>query len=609
MKIGIEIHQRLESKKLFCDCRPPPAGNEDVAPRLVIKRRLHPVFSELGEVDEASQAEFAKDRVFEYQAFNDNCLVEIDEEPPKLLNMEALRIALQIALALNAAPVDEIHVMRKMVIDGSNTSGFQRTSIIAVNGHLDSSKGTIGIPLIAIEEESAGIVSASGSTATYRLDRLGIPLVEITTDPDIKDAAHLSEVAEKIGMILRATGKVARGLGTIRQDVNISTEGGARIEIKGAQDLKMLPQYVENEEKRQLGLVRILAELRSRKALPVHEEIVDLSDIFKHTKADIISTGLKSDANAVVLCQRLQNHKGLLGRELQPGKRYGTELSDYAKKAGVKGLIHSDEALSKYDIPQEEEAEVRKALQMAPEDAFILVVAPKEQARQALSNALLRANMDYVPKETRRANPDGTSTYMRPLPGKARLYPETDVPPILVTKELLGSIEKGESLDAKKSKLEKMLNKEMAGRILKSRHLHLFERLAKEGTDPMLAATTLEETIVSLRRDGFEFADLEKTLAELFAEYRKGSFVKAAIPEILKGMAKGARVEAVLKVMRLGKLTGKALEDVVAQNGYDMKQVMQKLRLQVDPQEVAEIIKRKKPKGHEQAKGESNDFI
>jgi glutamyl-tRNA(Gln) amidotransferase subunit E len=608
MKIGIEIHQRLESKRLFCDCQPSPIG-EDEAPQLVIKRRLHPVFSELGEVDEASQAEFAKDRVFEYQAFSNNCLVEIDEEPPKLLNAEALKIALQIALALNAAPVDEIQVMRKMVIDGSNTSGFQRTSIIAVNGHLDSSKGTIGIPLIAIEEESAGIVSASGSTATYRLDRLGIPLVEITTNPDIKDGAHLSEVAEKIGMILRATGKVARGIGTIRQDVNISTEGGARIEIKGAQDLKMLPQYVENEEKRQLELVRVLAELRARKALPVHEKTVDLSDIFKQTKANIISAGFKSNPPAVVLGQKLQNHKGLLGRELQPGRRYGTELSDYAKKAGVKGLIHSDEALSKYTISQEEEAEVRKALQVAPEDAFIIVVAPKEQAKMAISNALLRANLDYVPKETRRANPDGTSSFMRPLPGKARLYPETDVPPIAVTKELLDSLEKGESLDAKRTRLEKMLNKEMAGRIIKSRHLHLFEKLVKEGTEPMLVATTLEETIVSLRRDEVEFADLEKTLTELFAEYKNGSFVKAAIPDILKGMAKGARVEAVLKVMRLGKLTGKALEELVAQNDYDLKQVMQKARLQVDPQEVAQIIKRKKPAGHGHAKNESNDII
>ncbi|MFN7991438.1 MAG: Glu-tRNA(Gln) amidotransferase GatDE subunit E, partial [Candidatus Micrarchaeia archaeon] len=235
VKIGIEIHQRLEGRKLFCSCGCDISDEEK--PQFSFRRRLHPVFSELGEVDQASQAEFAKGREFEYQAFSsNNCLVETDEEPPSTMNLDALRTALAVALQLNAVPVSEVHVMRKMVIDGSNTSGFQRTSIIAVNGHMDSSKGSIAIPLIALEEESAGILSSADGKAAYRLDRLGIPLIEISTAPDIKDGEHLVEVAQKIGMMLRTGGKVARGLGTIRQDVNISTEGGARVEIKGAQD-------------------------------------------------------------------------------------------------------------------------------------------------------------------------------------------------------------------------------------------------------------------------------------------------------------------------------------------------------------------------------------
>jgi glutamyl-tRNA(Gln) amidotransferase subunit E len=591
MKIGIEIHQRLDSGKLFCGCtsRTEEAGQ----PSATIRRRLHPVFSELGEVDEASQAEFAKDREFEYQAFrSSNCLVETDEEPPKVLNGEALDIVLQVALALNATPVSEVHVMRKMVIDGSNTSGFQRTSIIAMNGHLDSSRGTVGIPLIALEEESAGIVSSSEGRATYRLDRLGIPLIEISTAPDIKDGAHLSEVAQKIGLILRATGRVARGLGTIRQDVNISTEGGDRVEIKGAQDLKMLPLLVENEEKRQLALIKILAELRSRKALPVEKSFKDLSGVFKLTKAGLIASGLRG--GSVVMGARLPQHKGILGTEINPGRRYGTELSDYAKRAGVKGLIHSDENLSKYHISPEEEEAVREALGLVLNDAYVLVVAPREQADRALGYAVERANMDFVPPETRRANPDGTSTYMRPLPGRARLYPETDVPPILLDETVLGNVRKTESIDKKQERLEKMLNKEMAGRVLRSRHLHLFEKLVKEGVEPMLAAATLEDTLVSLRREGVEFSDLEKTLAGLFSEYKKGSFVKAAIPEVLRGMAKGARADAVLKVFRLQRISGEALEKILEENGYDMKPVMQKYRLQVDPQEVAALIKARK---------------
>jgi glutamyl-tRNA(Gln) amidotransferase subunit E len=591
LKIGIEIHQRLGGRKLFCDCQ--SMIKEDEQPRLSITRRLHPVFSELGEVDEASQAEFAKDRVFEYQAFSsNNCLIETDEEPPKTLNSEALKLALAISMQLNASPVGEVHVMRKMVIDGSNTSGFQRTSIVALGGHLDTSKGSVGIPQIAIEEESAGILSGGESRASYRLDRLGIPLIEISTDPDIKDGEHLSEVAEKLGMILRASGKVARGLGTIRQDVNVSTEGGARVEIKGAQDLKMLPTLVDYEVKRQTALLSILLELRSKDALPVKKHTKDVTEIFKGTKAKIIAAGIGS--GSVVIAQKLLFHKGLLGREIQPGRRYGTELSDYAKRAGVKGLIHSDEDMGKYDISSEEFAALEKALEIYAGDAFMMVVAPKEQAEKAIEYATIRANMDYVPKETRRANPDGTSAYMRPLPGRARLYPETDVPPIPITEEFLSTIEKGESLEHKKEKLEKLLNKEMAGRMLKSRNLHLFEKLVAKGADPMLAATTLEETVVSLRREGVEFGDPEKTLTEAFAEYKNGAFVKAAMPDLLKGMAKGARVEAVLKVFRLQKVSGKELEALVSENNNDMKAIMQKYRLQVDPAEVSEIIKRKK---------------
>ncbi len=591
VKIGIEIHQRLDTKKLFCDCQ--STLSEDEKPLSIVKRTLHPVFSELGEVDEASQAEFAKGRQFEYQTFHSNdCLIELDEEPPKTINMEALKIALVVAMHLNATPLNEVHIMRKMVIDGSNTSGFQRTAIVAMNGHLDTSRGTVHIPIIAIEEESAGIVSNSESKATYRLDRLGIPLIEISTAPDIKDGAHLSEVAEKIGLILRTSGKVARGLGTIRQDVNISTDGGARVEIKGAQDLKLLPQLVENEVNRQLEIVRILNLLRNSGVMPLKKNTRDLSSLFKNTNAPLILSGLKNGYS--IIAQKFPAHKSILGIQIQPGKRYGTELSDYAKRAGVKGIIHSDEDFAKYGISEQEFISIKKALDAADSDAFIMVVAPKDQAERAIDYALERANINGVPPETRRANPDATSSYMRPLPGRARLYPETDVPPIPLTNEILGSLEKGESLDDKIERLETLLNKDMATIMLKSRNLHLFDKLIVMGLDPIIVATTLENSVVSLRREGIDFSDLEKSMVELFSEYKKGTFVKAAIPEVLKYMAKGARVDAVIKVYRLQKITGKDLEKLVAENGCNVAVIMQKYRLQVDPAEVNEIAKRKR---------------
>jgi len=595
VKIGIEVHQQLNTNKLFCSCPYRLIGKE--APDLIIQRRLHPVFSELGEVDEASMIEYKKDRVFEYQVFHtSNCLVEIDEEPPHRINQEALDIALEIAIQLRSKPIEEVHVMRKTVIDGSNTSGFQRTAIVALGGYVDSSNGKVGITQIAVEEESAGIVSADENKVTYKLDRLGIPLVEITTEPEIKDGAHLYEVAEKIGMILRATGRVARGLGTIRQDVNISIEGGTRVEIKGAQDLKLLPLLVDTEVKRQKALIAISEELKKKNAKPSNTQ-KDLTKIFSSTNSKIIQNGLKN--NQAVLGLKLEGYAGILGREIQPGKRYGTELSDYAKSGGVKGIIHSDEDLSKYQISNDETNSVKKELGVSNKDAFVLIVA-KPDNRAALENVIKRASMLRVPEETRRTNEDGTTNYMRPLPGKARLYPETDVPAIAITKDMLKRINSGkaESLEDKRKKLEELLNKEFAEKILKSKYLKLFEKLLETNVEPMIIATTLENTLVSLRREGFGIADLEKMLLEIFQVYKQGKFVKSAIPEILKLMSKDEdntkTVENALEKGNLYRIRGKELKKIAEEFNYDVQKIMQKYRLQIDVADLQKLINERK---------------
>ena len=585
MKIGIEIHQRLASKKLFCKCPTELAEGEE--PAVVVDRRLHPVFSELGEIDRASMAEFEKSKVFEYQAFRQsNCLIELDEEPPFPLNPGALKIAIEIAIQLNAKITDEIHIMRKIVIDGSNTTGFQRTAIVGFNGYIDTKKGKVGIPLVAIEEESSGIVETKNEKTVYRLDRLGIPLVEISTDPTIKDGEHLKEVAEKIGLILRATGKVARGLGTIRQDVNISTEKGARVEIKGAQDLKLLQKYASIEVKRQEKLIELIGELKKRKAYPVKSKTINVSDILSKTDSKLIKKEL--DMGGAVLAVKLSNHAGIIGIELQPGKRYGTELSDYAKHAGVKGIIHSDEDLSKYKLSGSEISKLREKLSVKEKDAFVLVVAPPKKAEAALARVLERANMDYVPEETRRANPDGTTSYMRPLPGRARMYPETDVPPVIIDEKALAETKESmaESYEDKKKSLDKILNEQMADRMLRSKHLKLFEELVSKGVEPMLAASTIENTLVSLRREGVVFKNEKKALTELFEEYMKGTFVKAAIPVILTEMAKGKNVKHVVKEKNLQKITGEELKKIVKENKGDIKAIMAKYRLRLDPKEL-----------------------
>ncbi|MDD5086830.1 MAG: Glu-tRNA(Gln) amidotransferase subunit GatE [Candidatus Nanoarchaeia archaeon] len=259
-KCGIEIHQQLDAHKLFCSC---PSIIRDDKPDIVIKRRLRASAGEIGDIDKAALHESKRAKQFIYEAYSDTtCLVELDEEPPHDLNMEALEITLQIALMLNAKPVDKICFMRKTVIDGSNTSGFQRTALIATDGFVETSKGKVKIDTICLEEEAAKIVKRGEKQDTYNLSRLGIPLIEIATAPDIKNPEHCKETAEKIGMTLRSTGKVKRGLGTIRQDVNLSVKNKARVEIKGFQDLRNMPKIIENEVKRHLKLIEKKEQLK-----------------------------------------------------------------------------------------------------------------------------------------------------------------------------------------------------------------------------------------------------------------------------------------------------------------------------------------------------------
>jgi len=250
-KCGLEIHQQLEMKKLFCDC--PSLVNDPNEPDIVLKRRLRASMGELGEIDEAAKFEQSKNKEFIYEACSSSsCLVEYDEEPIKPINKEALEAALELALLLNMEAVDEVHVMRKVVVDGSNVSGFQRTMLIATGGYVETSKGKVRIDTLCLEEEAAKKINTTEKTVTYRLDRLGVPLLEITTAPDIVEGEHAKEVASILGMILRSTGRVKRGIGSIRQDINLSIKGFPRIELKGFQDLRNIPKVIENEVKRQL---------------------------------------------------------------------------------------------------------------------------------------------------------------------------------------------------------------------------------------------------------------------------------------------------------------------------------------------------------------------
>ncbi|MCK4718666.1 MAG: Glu-tRNA(Gln) amidotransferase subunit GatE, partial [Thermoplasmata archaeon] len=416
---GIEIHQQLDTHKLFCEC----PGELSVSYTGEMVRRLRPTQSELGEIDRAALMEAQKKLLFRYMIPTTVCLVQQDEEPPHPVNPVALGTALLFSIMVHATPVDEVHYMRKIVVDGSNTAGFQRTALISQGGHVEVEGKKIGIQSICLEEDAARPIERKGGESVYNLDRLGIPLIEVATDPDIDSPEMARLVAEHIGMLLRATGKVRRGIGTIREDLNISIPGGARIETKGVQELRLISTYVKEEMARQERLLAAKEELLKRGG--AIGEPVDVTTLLKDTGSKVLRRAL--DKGGVAMALELQGFAGLLGSYHDGKKCLGTELAGYAKTAGVGGLFHTDE-LPAYGVTQEEVDAIRDVMGLGAQDAFVLVADEPKRVGLAMERVIERAKMALkgVPEETRDPLQDGTTRYNRPLPGKARMYPETD---------------------------------------------------------------------------------------------------------------------------------------------------------------------------------------
>ncbi len=362
-KSGLEIHQQLLGKKLFCNC---PAINSEKEPDIKVIRKLRAVAGETGEVDIAAKHEMEKDKYFIYVSNSeDTCLVEYDEQPPNPINQELLDIALEISLLLNAKIVDEVQVMRKTVVDGSNTSGFQRTALVAQDGYIETSQGKVKIPIICLEEEAAQKLKESKESVKYKLDRLGIGLIEIGTEADIKNAEHAKETASILGMILRSTGKVRRGLGTIRQDVNVSIAKGARTEIKGFQDLKSIPKVIDYEVNRQLRKIKKGEKIEEsvRKAEP------DFTTSFLRPMPGAARMYPETDVATVKITkERIEKIKNQLP-ELLTDKIHNFEKKYKIKEELAKEIIHNNDF----------EVFVKKFKRIPPKIiADILINVPKE---------------------------------------------------------------------------------------------------------------------------------------------------------------------------------------------------------------------------------------
>ncbi|HHT19261.1 MAG: Glu-tRNA(Gln) amidotransferase subunit GatE [Euryarchaeota archaeon] len=540
LMMGLEIHQQLDTKtKLFCPCE---CELTDKKPDYNVLRHLRPTQSELGKIDRAAFEESRRKLTFIYDAYPQHtCLVETDDEPPHPLNQEALEIGLVIASLLNMQVVDEFHTMRKQVIDGSNTGGFQRTGLVASNGYLETPYGRVVIENLCLEEDAARRMGQRKGKVEFRLDRLGIPLLEITTDPSMREPEQVREVAYQIGQVLRST-KVKRGLGTIRQDLNISIRDGARIEIKGVQDLDSMPLMVENEVKRQLKLLKIREKLQERKA-HVEEEIYYLEEIFRGTESDIIKNALKK--NGKVLAIKLKGFKGLIGKELQPNRRFGTELAGYAKKMGVAGIFHTDE-LPAYGITQADVKQINKVMDIRENDAFILVADDEEKARNAMLEVQRRAKMaiEGVPEETRKALDDANTEYLRPLPTASRMHVETDIPSQVISKKLLNRVQANlpELPEDKKARIiaEYNLSEDLASQLVKQDRVQQFEEIVAEcSVEPTTVASVLAYTLKELKREGLDVDNLHhNNILETFYLLKQGKISKEAVSNVLAGVLK-----------------------------------------------------------------------
>lgn len=555
LKIGIEIHQRLNTKKLFCDCTSKQQDNENNE----ITRKLRPVAGELGGIDPAAMHEHLRDKTFVYKAFpNESCLVETDSEPPHDVNPDALKTVLKICKLFDATIVDEVHVMRKTVIDGSNTGGFQRTMVVGLNGAIETSFGKIKIDGIALEEEAARIEDQTPNKSIYKLQGLAIPLVEIGTEPKAKTPDEALELAFKLGSALRAL-NIQRGIGSIRQDVNVSIRAGERVEIKGFQEVKKIPELIDNEINRQLALLLIKQELETRKFNPENIPAPkDVTDAFSQTSCNFIKRIVKDQG--FVYAIHLPKFRGLL-KENCGGHTFGKELSYYAQP--LQGMIHTDEKLETYEIVNEIE-EAKGKFNFSDKKDLIAIVAGKNKGDviKAAKSVINRAKkcLEGVPKETRVALPDATSKFTRPLPGSDRMYPETDLPPIVMDLDYVKKIKKPETLEERKMFLDKVLPEELANQILTSEHYDTFKSMT--GQDPVLIATTFLSTMKNLQRKGVDPKRLTKQqLQKVFDLVERNKLPKDSVPKVVEEVARGRKLEEAIE--KFGRMTDDQIDKLV----------------------------------------------
>ena len=571
VKVGLEIHQQLATnKKLFCNCTPIESDEYSIK----FQRKLRVSKSELGEFDPAALFESTKSKTIMYYANHESsCLVEQDEEPPHELDADARKIALIISSALKSNIFSEIYPMRKTVIDGSNTTGFQRTMLISQGGFYNAGKTKIGIQSICLEEDAAKILGEEGSIRKFGLERLGVPLVEIATDPFEVELTEIKKIALSLGRILRSTKKVKRGLGSIRQDVNVSIKdgNGVVIEVKGVQQLDQLEKVVEYEAKRQHGLLQISKKIQEKNWEFTDEDKKDITELFSKCKSKIIQNAIKK--NQRIIAVSFKKMAGIFGFLPYEGIRLGKEVAELVRFFGIGGVFHSDE-LPNYGIEESDLEELRKFIKIKENDAFLILASPEEKIHTIVNQIILRIEhiRDHgIPIDTRLATQTGETKFLRPRPGSARMYPETDIPPIIITKEELSEAEKNipKSWDDSIKEIETKykINPQLAEQIFDSRYIGLFENIIKEiNTSPTFVASILCSSITNFERSGLDSNLLKnEEISKLFQLLEKGEISKESIEIILENIMSGKSktVKEAIENTSIESISEESLEKII----------------------------------------------
>ena len=542
LKVGLEIHQQLDtSKKLFCKCR--PIESDEYTEKF--SRRLRTAKSELGELDPAALFEKTKSKKINYYANSQSsCLVEKDEEPPHDLDHDAKKISLLISSMLESKIFSEIHVMRKTVIDGSNTTGFQRTMLVSQGGNLKVNGKKIGVQAVCLEEDAAKLLKDEQNERNYSLDRLGVPLVEIALEPVSTKPSEVKEIALTLGRLLRVTRMVKRGIGSIRQDVNISVMNSGVVEVKGVQQLDQLEKIIGYEAKRQHGLILIAEKLKKLSITISNEDVFDVTEVLKDCESKIIQKALKSKAKIKAI--RIRNFSGMFGFEPYPGIRLGKEIGQLVRFFGIGGVFHSDE-LPNYGINDPYVDKIRKYLELVDVDGFLIIAGEDPKLDYAIDSIIKRIQdaTDGVPAETRGVTQDSETIFLRPRPGASRMYPETDIPSISVLPEEIKLARENipKSWDDSIAEIQKKynLNSQLSEQIFDSEYMELFEKICENKKNSAnFVASILCSTITNLQRKGFDALLLKpEHITELFELLADDKIPKESLEIIFENIMSG----------------------------------------------------------------------